>query len=182
MDKNGGSQYRVNGQIHSRTVMLIGADGKMVGEYSTAVALQLAKEVHLDLVEINPNANPPLAKIIDYSKLKYREQQKEKKARAAKAAHDLKEVRIRPKTGEHDLETKAKAAMKFLDKGHQLRLTVMMRGRENSRKAEAQELLMEFAGRLKGHGEIIGRPSNGDRTISITLSPTGDAGTNGDRQ
>ena len=176
MDKNGGSQYRVNGEIRSRTVMLIGADGKMVGEYSTAVALQLAKEVHLDLVEINPNANPPLAKIIDYSKLKYREQQKEKKARAAKSSHDLKEVRIRPKTGEHDLETKAKAAIKFLDKGHQLRVTVMMRGRENARKSEAQEFLMEFTQRLEGHGEVVGRPSNGDRTISVTLNPINNGG------
>lgn len=174
MNKNSKSQYRVNGQIHARTVALINADGKMVGEYSTNVALQLAREVNLDLVEINPNANPPLAKIVDYSKLKYREQQKEKKARAAKASHDLKEVRIRPKTGEHDLETKAKAAIKFLDKGHQLRVTVMMRGRENARKAEAQEFLMDFAQRLKGHGEVVGRPSNGDRTISVTLNPIGE--------
>ena len=69
MNKNSKSQYRVNGQIHARTVALINADGKMVGEYSTNVALQLAREVNLDLVEINPNANPPLAKIVDYSKL-----------------------------------------------------------------------------------------------------------------
>lgn len=170
-NNNGGQQYRVNEQIRSRTVQLIAPDGAMIGETPTDVAIEMAYKVNLDLVEVNPNANPPLVKMVDYSKLKYREQQREKKARAAKASHDIKEIRIRPKTGEHDLQTKEKAAMKFLDKGHQLRLTVMMRGRENSRRTEANDVLMEFANRLKEHGTIIGKPSNGERSISITMSP-----------
>lgn len=166
-----GTKNKVNEQITVPQVQLVSVDGKMLGTMNTELAIRLAREEGMDLVEINPNQNPPIARIADYSKMQYREQRREKKARAVKASHDIKEIRIRPKTSDHDLDTKAKSAGKMLTKGHPLKITVMMRGRENTRRNSAKDILMAFTDRLIEYGVVSGAPSDNGATISIMMQP-----------
>src|SRR5205814_1106924 len=112
------------------TVRLIGADGSQLGVVPTPRALQLAQSEGWDLVEIAPNATPPVAKILDFGKYRYEEQQKAKDAKKKQRAVTWKEIRMAPKIDDHDIETKIKAAARFLDEGDKLKVTVRFRGRE----------------------------------------------------
>lgn len=162
---------RVNEEIRVPRVNLIGPEGQNLGVRETKIARALAYEMGLDLVEVNPNVRPPVVKMTDYSKVRYAEQQKAKQARKTAKAQELKELKFRPTTDEHDLDVKLKQAEKFLSKGNKLKLTVQMRGRERGRAGSAVEVLEKIAGKLAGKARIIQSPSVEGRLATMVLAP-----------
>lgn len=167
------TKRRVNKDISAPEVNLIGPDGQNVGLVNTNVALTLAMEAGLDLVEVNSNVNPPIVKMTDYSKLKYREQRREKEARKNARSQETREIRFRPTTDEHDMEIKLNQGRKFLEKGNRLRLTIQMRGREQSRRGAAADLLNTAAGKLSDVSTVVTPASPEGRVISLVLAPKG---------
>jgi translation initiation factor IF-3 len=123
-------EHRINDFIRVPVVRLVGADGGMLGEVPTEQAKRLAREAGLDLVEVAPDAKPPVCKIMDYGKFKFAEKKRKKKHHGA----ELKEVRMRPRTDEHDFQTKLKHARDFLEHGHKVLFTIFFRGREMAHK------------------------------------------------
>lgn len=134
------------------------------------MALDIARERGLDLVEVAPNVRPPVCRIMSYGQFRY-EQQKRKKAQAKNSTPELKVVQVRPKTDTHDLDTKLGKARTFLEKGHRVRLVMRMRGRENAYGDRWAEHLREIAARLDDVSDIIGHPSAEGRAIAMTLQP-----------
>lgn len=122
--------YRVNRQIKATQVRVVDAEGKQVGIMNLEDALKLAEEAGLDLVEVAPNANPPVCKILDYGKFKYAEQKKEAQARKNRSIIEVKEIRLRYNTDIGDLETKLKLAEKFLEEGNKVKFNMRFKGRE----------------------------------------------------
>lgn len=122
--------YRVNRQIKATQVRVVDAEGKQVGIMNLEDALKLAEEAGLDLVEVAPNANPPVCKILDYGKFKYAEQKKEAQARKNRSIIQVKEIRLRYNTDIGDLETKLKLAEKFLEEGNKVKFNMRFKGRE----------------------------------------------------
>ena len=167
------AKRRVNKDISAPAVNLIGPDEQNVGLVNTSVALTLAMEVGLDLVEVNSNVNPPIVKMTDYSKLKYREQRREKEARKNARSQETSEIRFRPTTDEHDMEIKLKQGRKFLEKGKRLRLTIQMRGREQSRRGAAADTLNTAAEKLSDVSTIVTPARPDGRVISLVLAPKG---------
>ena len=165
---------RVNEEIHVPRINLIGPDGQNLGVTETKVARALAYEMGLDLVEVNPNARPPVVKMADYSKIRYQEQQKAKQARKAAKAQEVKELKFRPTTDEHDLDTKLRQAEKFLSKGNKLKLTVQMRGRERGRAGNAVDVLDKLASKLSGKAKVIQSPTVEGRFATMQLAPITD--------
>ena len=123
--------HRINYQIRVPSVVLIDEEGKPLGEVETSRALQMAHDKGLDLVEVSPNANPPVAKIIDFGKFKYEIEKKQSKGKIKSHSGEIKEIQLGTKTDEHDFNTKIEKAKKFLEKGYKIRVTVKMTGREN---------------------------------------------------
>ena len=124
---------RINDEIRVSQVRLIGPNGEQVGVIATSVALNLAKEANLDLVEVAPNAKPPVAKLIDYGKFKYNEKIKAREARRNQSTAEIKEIRFRLKIDDHDFEVKKGHVVRFLNGGDKVKVTIMLRGREQSR-------------------------------------------------
>ncbi|MDZ7317251.1 MAG: translation initiation factor IF-3 [candidate division KSB1 bacterium] len=144
---------RVNDEIEAKSVRCIGPDGKQIGVISKAEALRLADEAGLDLVEISPTAVPPVCKIMDFGKFKYELAKKEKDSRKKQHVIVTKEIRLRPKTEEHDFLFKVKHARKFIEEGNRVKATVMFRGRENAHR-EFGEAVLE---RLKKELEDVAK-------------------------
>ena len=124
---------RINDEIRVSQVRLIGPNGEQVGVIATSVALNLAKEANLDLVEVAPNAKPPVAKLIDYGKYKYNEKIKAREARRNQSTAEIKEIRFRLKIDDHDFEVKKGHVVRFLNGGDKVKVTIMLRAREQSR-------------------------------------------------
>ena len=124
---------------------LIGPNGEQVGVIATSVALNLAKEANLDLVEVAPNAKPPVAKLIDYGKFKYNEKIKQREARRNQSTAEIKEIRFRLKIDDHDFEVKKGHVVRFLNGGDKVKVTIMLRGREQSRPIGGVEMLQRLA-------------------------------------
>ena len=162
---------RVNGEIRVPRVNLIGPQGQNLGVRETEIARALAREMGLDLVEVNPNARPPVVKMADYSKIRYEEQQKAKQARRTAKAGELKEIKFRLSTDDHDLDMKLGQAEKFLSKGNKVKLTVQMRGRERGRSSSAVEALNKIAERLSGKAKVIQSPTAEGRLATMVLAP-----------
>lgn len=161
---------RRNEQIRIREVLLIDHDGRRLGIVPTIDAKQRANELGLDLVEVAPQARPPVCKIMDYGRYKY---EQSKKASATKAEQpDIKTIRFRPKTDEHDLEIKLKTAAKFLERGDKVRLVVRMRGRENAYPERWLERLNTVMERVALPAKLSGKPSVQGRMITALLEPT----------
>ena len=123
---------RINEEIRAREVRVIGSDGEQLGIMSGREAQQLAYEKHLDLVEIAPTAKPPVCRIMDYGKYRYEQQKREKESRKKQKTFDIKEVKLRPGIEEHDFNVKFKNAVRFLEDGDKVKVTIMFRGRELS--------------------------------------------------
>src|SRR5271156_6722433 len=134
-----GYPIRVNHRIRVPEVRVIGADGGMLGVLQTHEALRMAQEQGLDLVEINPKAEPPVCKILDFGKYKYEEKKKAAQAKRNQAVVDIKEIKLRPKTDDHDVNFKIRAARRFLEAGHKVKITVRFRGREITHPEKASE-------------------------------------------
>ena len=164
-------ELRINDQIRVPTVRLIGADGSQLGVVPTPRALALAQSEGWDLVEIAPNAQPPVAKILDFGKYRYEEQQKTKDAKKKQKAVIWKEIRMAPKIDDHDIETKIKAAQRFLDEGDKLKVTVRFRGREMAHPDRGRALLLAVGDRLKDHGVIERMPLLEGRQMIMVMNP-----------
>ena len=148
----------INGQIGDREIRLIGSHGEQVGIMNSREALKMAREQELDLVLIAPAAKPPVCKIIDYGKYRYEMARKEKDARKKQKTIDTKEVRISPNIEENDLNTKASAARKFLEKGDKVKVSLRYRGREMSHMSQTKHVLDDFASLLSDIA-VVDKPS-----------------------
>ena len=153
-------QIRVNHRIRVPEVRVIAADGSMLGVLGTQEAMRLAQEQGLDLVEVNPKADPPVCKILDFGKYKYEEKKKAGEAKRKQTVVEIKEIKLRPKTDEHDLAFKVKAARRFLEAGHKVKFTVRFRGREITHPEKAHEQLDHSHSRDGRHREP--RSARGD--------------------
>ncbi len=141
--------YRLNYQIASPTIRLLDEEGKQIGVVSKIEALQRAKELNIDVVEIAPNAKPPVAKLIDFKKFKYQEAKKEREAKKSQKNVGVKEVRLRPFIGQHDFDTRLAQAKDFLNDGNQLKVTIFFKGREITRKEFGFDVMKRFLGQLE---------------------------------
>ncbi len=152
------SELMINGQIGDREIRLIGSHGEQIGILNSREALRMAREEDLDLVMVAPAAKPPVCKIIDYGKYRYEMERKEKEARKKQRTIDVKEVRLSPNIEENDLNTKANAARKFLEKGDKVKVTLRFRGREMSHMNQTKHILDDFAERLSEIA-VVDKPS-----------------------
>ena len=132
---------KINHRIDAREVRLIGADGQNVGVVPTRQALTMAEEANLDLVEISPDAVPPVAKILDYGKFKFQEQKKAAEARKKQKVIEIKEIKMRPMIDDHDYEVKMKAIKRFFEEGDKVKVTLRFRGREMAHQELGTQLL-----------------------------------------
>jgi translation initiation factor IF-3 len=165
------SEPRINDRIRANEVRLVGPEGEQVGVVRLDIALRLAQENDLDLVEVSPNSNPPVVKIMDYGKFKYEAAQKAKEARKNQANTVLKEVRFRLKIDTHDYETKRKRAAGFLAHGDKVKAMILFRGREQSRPEQGVKLLQRFADDLADVGQVEFTPTIDGRNMVMIIGP-----------
>ena len=162
---------RVNERIRIREVRLIDEDGKQIGVIPTRDALETARERGLDLVEVQPNAVPPVCRLMDYGRFRYEESRKERESRKRAKTVALKEIRMKPKIGEHDVETKARNARRFLNAGDRVKISVRFRGRENLHQEIGRDLLLKMIDNLSDVAIIDQQPRSEGQDMSILLSP-----------
>lgn len=162
---------RINEQIRITPVRVVDQNGHMLGVIPTAEALTLAREAGLDLVEVSPNERPPVCRIMDFGKFKY--EQKKKHANNAKTHQtQLKEIRLRPKTGEHDIEFKVKQARMFLEHKDKVKVNVQFKGRENAHHERGREVLDHFVAGLEDIAKIEqSAKMDGAKNMSVVLAP-----------
>jgi translation initiation factor IF-3 len=160
-------EHRTNNMIRVPQVRLVG-ENVTVGVYPTTEALKMAQDQALDLVEISPNADPPVCKIIDYNKFLYEKKRKEKEMKAKSKASEVKEIRFTPNTDDHDFDFKAKHAEKFLKDGDKVKAYVQFKGRAIQFRERGELLLLKFAERLNEVGVLEGMPKmEGKRMLAI---------------
>ena len=164
---------RVNREIRAPKVRLIGKDGSQVGVVSIKDAMMHAEQAGLDLVEISPNANPPVCKIIDYGKFRYQMTKKERESKKAQHQAKLKEIKVKPNIDEHDLMTKIKRAREFIEKGNKVRVTCMFRGREMAHPELGAKVTQRFVEDLGDIAQIEAPPKQMGRNLSLVLAPQG---------
>ncbi len=165
-------KYRVNRKIRAREVFVIGPAGEQVGVRSVPEALQMAEDAGLDLVEVAPNVDPPVCKILDYGKFKY-EQKKKQKGRAKNASSVLKEVRVRPKIDIHDLEIKVRHARAWLTEGNKVQVTCVFRGREMAYQDLGRAVLIKAAAMLEDIARIERNPILEGKRMNLMLTKRG---------
>jgi translation initiation factor IF-3 len=165
------SNYRINERIRVPKVRLINADGENVGIVSIEEAQRQAEDADLDLVEVAPNADPPVCRIIDYGKFIYERTKKEKEARRAQKKIEIKEIRLRPKTTEHHRSFKVRDARRWLEEGKKVRVRIRFRGRERDYPEIAMEDLKEIADELQDVSMIEQAPAFEGRTLLMVLAP-----------
>ncbi len=162
---------RVNDRIRGTEIRLIGADGENVGVVSPARAMQMAEEAGLDLVEISPNAEPPVCKIMDFGKFKYETQKREADARKKQHIIEIKEIKFRPGTDTHDYDVKMRSVMKFLDEGDKVKVTLRFRGREMAHQQLGLELLKRVEEDVAEVGKIESFPRLEGRQMVMMIGP-----------
>lgn len=163
------NQYRVNEQIRVREVRIVGDNGSTV--VPTRQALDMARAQGVDLVEISPNANPPVCRLIDYSKFLYQQKKRQKEMKAKQVKVEVKEIRFGPQTDEHDYQFKLKHAREFLEDGNKVRAYVFFRGRSILFKEQGEVLLLRFANDLEEYGKVEHMPSLEGKKMFIYLAP-----------
>jgi len=136
--------YRINNKITASKVRLINEKGEHLDIIDTEKALEMAREKELDLVEISPQANPPIAKILNFSHLKYDIKKKEKQQKKERKVNEVKGIRLTPRIGKHDLDFRIKKACEFMDKGNKIKIEMILRGREKAHFPLAQKLIENF--------------------------------------
>ncbi|MDZ4687394.1 MAG: translation initiation factor IF-3 [Planctomycetaceae bacterium] len=163
--------HRINDQIRLTPVRVVDHEGKMLGVIPTSEAMQKAYEAGLDLVEVAPNERPPVCRIMDYGKFKY-EQKRKHSSNAKTHQVQLKEIRLRPKTGEHDIEFKIKQAREFLTHKDKVKLNVIFRGRENAHHDRGREMLAQIIEKLLDCSKVEKQPGlEGGRNMTAVLTP-----------
>ena len=163
------NQYRVNEQIHVREVRIVGEDGSTV--VPTRQALDMARQQGVDLVEISPNAQPPVCRIIDYSKFLYQQKKKAKELKAKQVKVEVKEIRFGPQTDDHDYNFKLKHAKEFLEDGNKVRAYVFFRGRSILFKEQGEVLLLRFANDLEEYGKVEQMPRLEGKKMFLFIAP-----------
>lgn len=163
--------YQVNEAIRDKEVRLIGEDGQMVGVMSSAQAMRLAVEADLDLVKISPTANPPVCKIMDYSKFKYEQAKKDKENRKNQTVIEIKEIRLSMTIDVGDIAVKTKQCLKFLEAGNKVKVSIRMKGRENARAYQGVKVMEDFFEGLGGKAVQDKKPAAEGRMITMMLSP-----------
>lgn len=156
--------YRINYQVQGQTLRLLDEKGVQIGVVSKIEALQKAKELGLDVVEIAANAKPPVAKLIDYKKFKYQEAKKDREAKKTQKNVGVKEIRLRPFIGQHDFDTRLARAKEFLEDGNQVKITVMFKGRELGRRQFGFDVLTRFIKAL-GSVKVVREPRMEGRAL-----------------
>jgi len=162
---------RANRRIRVPEVRVIDADGEQLGVMRTQDALQMAMDSGLDLVEVSPTARPPVCRIMDFGRYKYEQSKKQKASKKKQHSGQIKEVKLRPKTEDHDYAFKRKHAKEFLLKHHKVKVTVMFRGREMSYRDRGAALLQRFAADLSAVAQIERPPVSEGRTMVMYLAP-----------
>ena len=173
-DPRGGSgnrDARTNRRIKAREVRAIGPEGEQLGVLPIEQALARAQELGMDLVEVSPMAKPPVCKIMDYGKFKYLEKKKQNEAKKKQVVVQLKEVKLRPRTEEHDYDVKLKKVREFLEEANKARITVMFRGREMSHKELGQKVLQRVIEDLRDMAVIEAAPRVEGRQMFMILAP-----------
>nr|WP_231125878.1 translation initiation factor IF-3 [Roseovarius gahaiensis] len=150
---------------------MIGADGENVGVVTPERAMSMAEEAGLDLVEISPNATPPVCKIMDYGKFKYEQQKREAEARKKQKIIEVKEVKFRPNTDTHDYDVKMRNVLKFLENGDKVKVTLRFRGREMAHQSLGRELLNRVAEDIKEVGKVENMPKMEGRQMIMVIGP-----------
>ena len=161
----------MNEEITSRTILLIGADGHKFGEIGTDDARAIAEEQGFDLVEVSPEAKPPVVKLMDYGKFKYEQQKKAAEARKKQKVIEIKEIKMRPTIDDHDYDVKMRSMRRFFDEGDKVKVTLRFRGREMAH----QHLGMDLLGRIQKDVEPIAKieqsPKTEGRQMMMVLAP-----------
>ena len=162
---------RINEQIRVPEVRLIGPDVEQVGVMATREALALATEAHLDLVEVAPQASPPVCRIMDYGKFKYQQSKKQQEARRKATTIQVKEIKVRPKIEEHDMGFKLKNTRRFLSEGDKVKISVIFRGREIAHTDRGFKILTQMAEALADVGTVEQPPKLEGRNMSMIVTP-----------
>ncbi|WP_068297611.1 translation initiation factor IF-3 [Pararhodobacter sp. CCB-MM2] len=162
---------RVNDRIRATEIRLIGADGENVGVVPPARAMAMAAEAGLDLVEISPNATPPVCKIMDFGKFKYEQQKREAEARKKQKTIEIKEIKFRPGTDTHDYDVKMRSVQKFLGEGDKVKVTLRFKGREMAHQQLGMELLNRVAADVQEIGKIENMPKLEGRQMVMMIGP-----------
>lgn len=168
--KDSKDQHRINERIRVPEVRLVG-DNVEQGVYPTREAMRIADEKGLDLVEISPNADPPVCRVIDYQKFLYQQKKKQKEQKAKAVKIEVKEIRFGPQTDDHDYNFKLKHAMKFLSEGDKVKAFVFFRGRSILFKDQGEVLLLRFANDLEDYAKVEQLPVMEGKRMSIMLAP-----------
>jgi translation initiation factor IF-3 len=164
-------EHRINDRIRAREVRLVDPDGQQLGIKPLPEALTIARGLDLDLVEVAPNANPPVCRIMDFGKFKFDEAQRAKESRR-KAVHvGIKEMKYRPKIGPGDFDTKTRQVAKFLDEGHKVKITIMFRGREVFHPELGKRILDRIAEKTEGSAKVEAEPRLDGRNMVMVLAP-----------
>jgi translation initiation factor IF-3 len=166
---------RINERIRVPKVRLIGADGEQLGIVEIAEAMRRAQEADLDLVEVAPGSQPPVTRLLDYSKYKYEQEQKQKAARKHQQQVNVREIKLRPKIADHDYETKKGHVERFLRHRNKVKITIMFRGREQAHPERGRDLLKRLFEDLDGLATIESEPLQEGRNMSMMLAPSKEA-------
>jgi len=162
----------VNKRIVSREIRVISSDGEQLGIMATGDALRIAEEQGMDLVEVSPDSRPPVCRIMDYGKYKYTQKKKQKSAKKRAVSQSLKEVKLRPKTEEHDYQFKLKHILRFLKEGNKAKVTIRFRGREMAHKDIGMEMLRRIIKEVGDLATVATEPVMEGRLLHMVLTPS----------
>lgn len=162
---------RINDDIRVREVRVTSSTGEQLGIMTTRDALQLAEEQHLDLVEVAPKAKPPVCRIMDFGRYRYEQQKRDKEAKKKQKVITLKEVKFRPNIEDHDFNVKLKNALRFVQEGNKVKVTIMFRGREMSHQELGREVLLRVAAELKDLVTVERDPKLEGKNMIMILAP-----------
>jgi translation initiation factor IF-3 len=163
--------YRVNQRIRSKEIRLIGETGEQLGIVDVSEALELAKNEHLDLVEVSPNEDPPVCRLMDYGRFRFLQAKKDRESRKFQKTNEVREIRFRPRIGDHDRDSKMRRVRQLLGEGNKVKLTVMFRGREMTHPELGITLLRNVAEGLKEDAKLETTPSMEGRQLHVVLAP-----------
>ncbi|CUW38338.1 protein chain initiation factor IF-3 [Magnetospirillum sp. XM-1] len=161
---------RVNREIDVRSIRLVGADGEMIGVVTLREGLQMAEDAGLDLVEVSPNAEPPVCKILDFGKFKYEDQKKKNAARKKQKVIEVKEIKLRPNIDDHDYDVKMRSMRKFLEEGDKVKVTLRFRGRELAHQDLGMKVLEKVRDDLEDLGKVEQVPKMEGRQMVMVIS------------
>ncbi len=165
------TELQINEEIRDREVRLIGADGAQLGIVPVRRALELAEEAELDLVKIVPNAQPPVCKLLDYDKHRYEQSKREKELRKNQKVIEIKEVQLSATIGENDVAIKARNAVKFLQDGNKVKVSIRFRGRQITHTEIGMQVMNDFIERVKDYAVVERRPTMEGRNMLMILAP-----------